>query len=514
MATNPFFYKKQMDTTYINPATSPTTWKNLSDNSGLDGTVTNASFSFGDAGSSYRPFWDFDQDSDFITVSDSADIDFGTGPFTIEWFGRLAGFANVGSSLNSILAKDQLATDPSYGLIMLSNDKIRFDVNNVGGADSDSAATLNTDVHIIGTRDSAGLITLYINGVAQADTETETGDVDNAADLIFGDDSTTTRELNGESEYIRLWNRALSAAEVLTQYNGGSYLAVPAADQWGNQTDITPTGQAWSDSNTEGNSVAGLTETLCTISSVTAAGETPAATHAGTWMVKMALASGSSYCGDSFSTVIGEKYRASGWCYVPAGTGGFTQLRVGTSLNNNDLGSSTYTTRDAWTYVQVEYTATTTTTYISSLNSAPSGNMYVDDVGNVQIGAVAEWRLAHENAFSPFQFPKGRQVPVNFPITPRQIVGIAGSGQAVVDDLGDADERFPINVLRVSSTARTNLLGFLQDSTVNYRKNVFQFVDEDAVDTEVRLWDPFPLDFPRVPGSLFNLSLTVRKEIS
>ena len=106
----------------------------------------------------------------------------------------------------------------------------------------------------------------------------------------------------------------------------------------------------------------------------------------------MALAAGTSYCGESFGgTAVGKKFRASAWCYVPAGTGGFTQLRVGTSTNNNDLGSESYTTRDAWVYVQVEYTSTQTTTYISFVNGASSGNMYVDDVVNVEIGCVAEY---------------------------------------------------------------------------------------------------------------------------
>ncbi len=161
-----------------------------------------------------------------------------------------------------------------------------------------------------------------------------------------------------------------------------------------------------------------------------------------------------------------------------------------------------------------EFTASSTGTAVMQFYNTGSSEYTMTLLNVVQVGAVAEWRLAHENACSPCEFHKGRQLPVNSPIVPRQIVGVAGGGQTVVDDLGDADERWPINVLRVSSTAKDNLLGFLQDTTVNYRANTFQFVEEDNTDNEVRLWEPFPLDFPRVPGSLFNLVLTVRKEIS
>ena len=330
--------------------------------------------------------------SDDVVISDDPDLDVALGDFSIAaWVYRDSTTSNLG-----IVSKNGF-NNSSY-LLSTRNNGYRLEIKNSGGGTTqvDDTTGANTGVweFVVATADRDGNGVIYVNGIVNQTTDISARDGDdlsNAADFIIGARTTSADFFDGRIAGVQFWNRVLSVSEALAFFDG-TIRQIAVADQWGNQTDITPTGQAWSDSNTEGNSVGELTETLCAISSVTAAGETPAATHAGTRMVKMALASGSSYCGDSFSTVIGKKYRASGWCYVPTGTGGFTQLRVGTSLNNNDLGSESYTTRDAWVYVQVEYTATTTTTYISSLNSAPSGNMYVDDVVNVQIGAVAEWR--------------------------------------------------------------------------------------------------------------------------
>ena len=340
----------------------------------------------------HQGYYEFDGAGDYITKSNDANLNFGANTdFSLECWIR-----TTTDSADDLISKgSDSGTNKRYHVLVLSNGKIRAIIRSSSEVFTDSSSTINDGLwhYIVATYDRDGNLQIYIDGVADGSAVdiSGQGDIDDTAEpLAIGIKSQDelSRPFDGDIALVRIWNRLLSSTEVALLAAGQP---VAAVDQWGSQTDITPTGQAWSDSNTEGNSVGELTETLCSISSVTAAGETPAATHAGTWMVKMALAAGSSYCGDSFSTVIGKKYRASGWCYVPAGTGGFTQLRVGTSLNNNDLGAESYTTRDAWVYVQVEYTVTTTTTYISFLNGAPSGNMYVDDVVNVQIGAVAEY---------------------------------------------------------------------------------------------------------------------------
>ncbi len=118
------------------------------------------------------------------------------------------------------------------------------------------------------------------------------------------------------------------------------------------------------------------------------------------------------------------------------------------------------------------------------------------------------------NSYTPFIFEKARFLPANQPITPRQIISVAGGGRVKVTDLGDPDEFFEIRINRVSKTNRDNLLGFIQDATVNYSLYTFTFIDEDSVSHTVRLWDTDGLDFPKVRGGLYNISLTLRKEIT
>ncbi len=119
------------------------------------------------------------------------------------------------------------------------------------------------------------------------------------------------------------------------------------------------------------------------------------------------------------------------------------------------------------------------------------------------------------NAYTPFEFDKARFKPINTPINPNQIIGVAGGNQVKVADLGDEEELFVIVINRISETNRNNLLGFLQDSTVNYSLNTFTFIDEDSVSTTVRLWSVKGLDFPSVKGGdLYNVKLLLRKEIT
>ena len=122
------------------------------------------------------------------------------------------------------------------------------------------------------------------------------------------------------------------------------------------------------------------------------------------------------------------------------------------------------------------------------------------------------------NAYTPFTFEKGRSLPANEPINPNQIAGVAGGNQVKVGDLGTKEELFHVRILRVSSTNKTNLLGFLADATVNYAQNTFTFVDEDANSHTVRLLMAgagIPMvDVPKVSGGLYNISIWLRKEVT
>ncbi len=503
---NPFFYKKQMDTTYIDSATSFDTWVDQGDNSHdlTAGATNEPAFNFGDSASEYNPFLRFDGTDDYLSAANHANFNFGANTdFSLEVIFRT-------SSADIIIA---LAKGSFGG----GGKRYGMNTNGAGGKitgelddnTTNKEITSNTAIndgeyhHIIMTadRDSATGLKLYVDGSSDATAVdiSGVGDIDDAAKpLAVGIQSgnLSSNPWDGDIALVRIWNRVLSSAEVLIQYNAGDFWqqTVPTADQWGNQT-------AMSSSNLENDGGANAYDTFD--------GASPTAFHAvddGTGSPKQGGTA------DEVTFVSGQKVAVE---FTLSGlTGELPIVRVRNNFGGTSAGTPTAGHAAVVGSNYHEFTITSTTTGVVEFRNGAATEYTISNFKVHLIGAVAEWRLAHENAFSPFEFPKGRQLPVNFPIVPRQIVGVAGGGQTVVDDLGDADERWPINVLRVNATVRTNLLGFLQDSTVNYREQSFQFVEEDATDNEVRLWEPFPLDFPRVPGSLFNLVLTVRKEIS
>ncbi len=504
---NPFFYKKQMDTTYIDSATSFDTWVDQSSNS-LDGTAgaTNEPlFNFGNADSEYNPFLRFDGIDDVISMGDDSNLTFGNGSNDSSFSIELLIYINEVTTKEYLSKYDTNQREYYFDisdsgiLIFLLYDEIN---NESCFSLSDAAISENQWLYIVITYDGTGGttaadgLTFYIDGIVVASTANN-----NASYVAMSNTTGNYRVGKGVSLFLdgdvalnRVWNRELSAAEVLVQYNGGDYwqVAAPTADQWGSQTELMPNlndrdfggPSAWTDVD---------------LLSYDEIGDLSINRNAEGQYCTLPVSSA--------PMTSGNKYRVK---YDCTAGGVIWTLKDFTGVQT--FGTITgEVANDLFIEFTVDAGITGGFRIVAGSAGAPTN---LDNFSLIQIGCVAEYRLAHENAFSPFEFPKGRQLPVNFPIVPRQIVGVAGGGQTVVDDLGDADERWPINVLRVNATVRTNLLGFLQDTTVNYRANVFRFVEEDGTDNEVRLWEPFPLDFPRVPGSLYNLSMVVRKEIS
>lgn len=90
-----------------------------------------------------------------------------------------------------------------------------------------TALPLNEWVHIVGTWESGVRVKLYVNGVASASSPTgslQTGTLKVAnTDLYFGGRpaSPLTLEYNGGMDDVRIYNRALSATEVVQLYNLG-----------------------------------------------------------------------------------------------------------------------------------------------------------------------------------------------------------------------------------------------------------------------------------------------------
>jgi hypothetical protein len=149
-------------------------------------------------------------------VHDNASLDFGTGSFTLEAWARVK-YVNQGSSVNAILALGGSGSGTgSAALGVTSSNAPSFYYNGNG-----SAAFAKTEgdwVHIVGVYDETNA-TIYINATQEDQDARTAGNITNALVKQIGQDTTGVRYYNDQIALPRIYNRALTATEVLRNYN-------------------------------------------------------------------------------------------------------------------------------------------------------------------------------------------------------------------------------------------------------------------------------------------------------
>lgn len=311
--------------------------------------------------------------SNGITVSDDADIDFGTKSFTLNWRGYLPDYT---PSADVVLAKKD---DASNGWILqVDTTGVIQVVLNTTSYSSTVAPTINNttyhDITVSITRETAsvaGSIVFYMNGQALGAAVTLTAGapttVNNAEDLyILGTD--TTRSAGKVSSFIP-FNRALTAAEVLSLYRNG----IDFADKWGSQTELTGTDDMADDDTADW--------------SVDA--DTTVAFDTDHYEITYVANTQNLYRTD-FAPTYGKKYRISfaikdgtyasvvGWLYVSE-----SLTHVNKAVNYY------FTTTAAWVNHSIEFTALADTDQITFYTlMTGAGNYELKDVLVVEIGAT------------------------------------------------------------------------------------------------------------------------------
>jgi len=211
---------------------SGTTWTDLYDNS-LSGSLTNSP-TFNTEG-----YFDFDGSNDYIHTN--FNIDVGTGDFsTCFWFKAdvWADSSNDNLDYMAVLSNGtynspQSARWSGYSFARVGS----FWGTNVSGhtrgglnficrdEDNGAAATndaLSTDTwyHVCGTKTS-NTLRLYLNGVVQDTTFDADLTVNQTPNLFIGRmaDATYPRYFNGQIPLVQIYNKALTAGQVLQNYN-------------------------------------------------------------------------------------------------------------------------------------------------------------------------------------------------------------------------------------------------------------------------------------------------------
>jgi len=182
-----------------------------------------------------------------ITVADDDDIDFGTGNFTIHWEGALPDYSPATDV--PLYFKYQNASNFNFVYVTAAQ-KLRCYAR-VGGVvviDKTTAASIPaTDnaaikITVVCTRETAsaaGTAVFYTDGTllgSQSITAAATASLSNTGILDICGNSSVGARYASTTRACYLYNRALSAAEVLSLCNNG----VASADTGASQTSLVP----------------------------------------------------------------------------------------------------------------------------------------------------------------------------------------------------------------------------------------------------------------------------------
>jgi hypothetical protein len=199
------------------------------------------------------PYYRFDGVNDEIAIADSDILSFGDGssdlPFSISAWIYMEDATNF-----KLISKGVYGSTLEYILNVSSDDKLKLEIYN--GTNFEVASTSSTLtayegqwIHVASTYNGVGGasanagMTLYINGVSQALTLSDSGTytampnqssevrILNYADSIYG---------RGSVSCLRVWNKELTATEVKDDYSGAS---VPFKYKGASQTSLV-TGSA------------------------------------------------------------------------------------------------------------------------------------------------------------------------------------------------------------------------------------------------------------------------------
>ena len=208
------WYDPSFSTSYPGTGTSVTNLANTS----LPGTLSNITYT--------DPYFTYNGSSATLSVADNSLLEPGTGDFTVEAWVYYSAFS--GSS-RVILAKTDggNSADWSYGIRTLTSGATYMEVGNGTTTVTTPTFTVSTGqwYQIVGvwTNVASNSIALYVNGVSVGSNSHSFASVKNSTrPLYFGSfdgGATFGQWFNGRMGVTRMYSSALSAAQVLQNYN-------------------------------------------------------------------------------------------------------------------------------------------------------------------------------------------------------------------------------------------------------------------------------------------------------
>jgi hypothetical protein len=208
---------------YYDPASTasyPGTGTTLTDLSGngLTGTMSNITYT--------DPYFTYNGTNATTSVADNALLEPGAGDFTLEAW---VYYSAISGSSRAIMSKTDggNSADWSYGLRTSSAGATYLEVGNGTTSTTSPSYTVTTGqwYHIVGvwTNVAANSLELYVNGASQGSNSHSFASVKNSTrPLFFGSfdgGATFGQWFNGRMGATRMYNSALTGAQVLQNYN-------------------------------------------------------------------------------------------------------------------------------------------------------------------------------------------------------------------------------------------------------------------------------------------------------
>ena len=150
-------------------------------------------------------------------IGDNDTFDFDAGDFTMECWAKWR-FRHTGSVLNTVMGLGGQANGITTASINTDTDEFSF---YIGSTNLGSSSTLVDGdwYHVVCTRTS-NTMRMYVDGVLEGGTGTSSSQtVTNTASKLIGKDTTTGRHYKNQVDAVKVYNAALSATEVLQNYN-------------------------------------------------------------------------------------------------------------------------------------------------------------------------------------------------------------------------------------------------------------------------------------------------------
>jgi Concanavalin A-like lectin/glucanases superfamily len=196
--------------------TSGTTWYNMSGT--VNGTLINSpTFSTNDGG-----IFVLDGTDDYFNFENNFNIT--TGPFTIEYFAKPTSGAVQYAKIISKGTFQQPGWSAYFGRDPANNQYsivLQYS-NNSGGTISFTTAanvSLNVFYHVVYTRDTNNTLSTYLNGSFVRSSANVTANFTSSNSYVIGRSTIGAENFKGSVGVVRQYNRALTSAEVLQNYN-------------------------------------------------------------------------------------------------------------------------------------------------------------------------------------------------------------------------------------------------------------------------------------------------------